>query len=107
MRQYDVRRTTVSPYFPGAANKCTTPGRSPAEHACDQPFSSSAANCSASAISSTVLALKNGSSGVAGQLRAQAIGSQVHIYGDTDGDLRADLHIIASGTQILATDFIL
>lgn len=46
-------------------------------------------------------------SGVAGQLRAVTVGSQIHIYGDTDGDLRADLHIIAGGTQILAADFIL
>lgn len=46
-------------------------------------------------------------SGVAGQLRSDVLGSQVHIYGDVDGDGRADLHIIASGTQILVTDFIL
>ena len=45
--------------------------------------------------------------GAAGQLRAEAIGSQVHIYGDINGDGRADLHIIASGTQILVSDFIL
>lgn len=45
--------------------------------------------------------------GVAGQLRAEAIGGQVHILGDMDGDMRADLYIIASGTQILVTDFIL
>ena len=37
----------------------------------------------------------------------QVIGGQVHIYGDMDGDLRADLHIIAGGTQILVADFIL
>ncbi|HTU12874.1 MAG TPA: M10 family metallopeptidase C-terminal domain-containing protein [Allosphingosinicella sp.] len=49
----------------------------------------------------------NAFSGVAGQLRAQAFGSELHIYGDTDGDLRADFHIVASGTQILASDFIL
>ena len=46
-------------------------------------------------------------SGVAGQLRAEVLGSQVHILGDVDGDGRADLHIIASGTQILVTDFVL
>jgi serralysin len=46
-------------------------------------------------------------SGVAGQLRAEVIGGQVHIYGDWDGDSRADLHIIAGGTQILAGDFVL
>lgn len=45
--------------------------------------------------------------GVAGQLRAEAIGGQVHILGDMDGDMRADLYIIASGTQILVSDFIL
>ncbi|HVQ07949.1 MAG TPA: M10 family metallopeptidase C-terminal domain-containing protein [Allosphingosinicella sp.] len=45
--------------------------------------------------------------GSAGQLRAAVIGGQVHIYGDMDGDAGADLHIIASGTQILVTDFIL
>ncbi len=45
--------------------------------------------------------------GVAGQLRSQVVGGQVHIYGDMDGDLVADLHIIAGGTQILVTDFIL
>jgi Ca2+-binding RTX toxin-like protein len=46
-------------------------------------------------------------SGVAGQLRAEVHGSQVHILADVDGDGRADLHIIASGTQILVSDFIL
>ena len=45
--------------------------------------------------------------GQAGELRAETFGNQVHIYGDLDGDTRADLHIIASGTQILATDFVL
>lgn len=45
--------------------------------------------------------------GVAGQLRAEVYGGQLHILGDMDGDLRADLHIIAGGTQILASDFIL
>jgi serralysin len=45
--------------------------------------------------------------GAAGQLRSQVIGGQVHIYGDIDGNSVADLHIIASGTQILVTDFIL
>jgi serralysin len=43
---------------------------------------------------------------VAGQLRAETIGGQVHILGDIDGDARADLYIIASGTQILAGDFV-
>jgi serralysin len=45
--------------------------------------------------------------GVAGQLRGEVRGSDVHIFGDMDGDLRADLYIIASGTQILGSDFIL
>jgi serralysin len=45
--------------------------------------------------------------GVAGQLRTAVVGGQVHIYGDMDGDSGADLHIIASGTQILIGDFIL
>ena len=45
--------------------------------------------------------------GQAGQLRTFVAGNQVHIYGDTNGDMSADLHIIASGTQILAADFIL
>jgi len=45
--------------------------------------------------------------GAAGQLRAELIAGKMHIFGDTDGDLRADLHIIASGTQILVSDFIL
>jgi len=49
----------------------------------------------------------NAFSGVAGQLRAEVLDGLVHIYGDTNGDLRADLHIIASGTQILVNDFIL
>jgi serralysin len=45
-------------------------------------------------------------SGVAGQLRTEAIGDQIHILGDMNGDGRADLHIIAGGTQILAGDFV-
>jgi serralysin len=45
--------------------------------------------------------------GVAGQLRTEVTGTFVHIYGDMDGDARPDLHIIASGTQILVSDFIL
>ena len=49
----------------------------------------------------------NAFSGIAGQLRAEVLGGQVHILGDVDGDGRADLHIIASGTQILVSDFIL
>ncbi len=46
-------------------------------------------------------------SGVAGQLRTEVVGSQVHILADLNGDMRADLHIVASGTEILASDFIL
>jgi len=49
----------------------------------------------------------NAFSGAAGQLRAAVIGGLVHIYADVDGDRFADLHIIASGTQILVSDFIL
>jgi serralysin len=45
--------------------------------------------------------------GHAGQLRAEVVGNQIHILGDLNGDARADFHIIASGTQILATDFVL
>jgi serralysin len=43
----------------------------------------------------------------AGQLRYEVLKGQVHIYGDIDGDGGIDLHIVASGTQILAGDFIL
>jgi len=44
--------------------------------------------------------------GQAGQLRYEVVTGYVHIYGDTDGIGGADFHIIASGTQILAADFI-
>jgi serralysin len=44
--------------------------------------------------------------GVAGQLRAEVLGDHVHIFGDMNGDGRADLHIIASGTVIVAGDFV-
>ena len=43
----------------------------------------------------------------AGQLRFEARDGFVHIFGDVDGDALADLHIAASGTQVLAGDFIL
>ena len=46
-------------------------------------------------------------SNVAGQLRAEVYGGQVHILADVNGDGAADLHIIASGTQILVSDFVL
>jgi serralysin len=49
----------------------------------------------------------NAFSSVAGQLRAEVLGGRVHIYGDVDGDARADFHIIAAGQQILVSDFIL
>jgi serralysin len=42
-----------------------------------------------------------------GQLRFEAWGGQVHILADVDGDAVADLHIAASGTQVLAGDFVL
>jgi serralysin len=45
-------------------------------------------------------------SNMAGQLRAETIGGQVHILGDMNGDGRADLHIIANATLILASDFV-
>ncbi|TMJ19752.1 MAG: serine 3-dehydrogenase [Alphaproteobacteria bacterium] len=44
--------------------------------------------------------------GVAGQLRAEVLEDHVHILGDMNGDGRADLHIIAGGTVILASDFV-
>jgi serralysin len=44
---------------------------------------------------------------VAGQLRAELIGSQMHILADMNGDGRADLHIIANSPQILVSDFVL
>jgi serralysin len=43
----------------------------------------------------------------AGELRVDLIDGWIHIYGDTDGDGHADLQILARGTQILATDFVL
>jgi serralysin len=43
----------------------------------------------------------------AGQLRYEVVDGRAHILADTDGNGIADLHIIAGGTQILATDFIL
>lgn len=49
----------------------------------------------------------NAFSGVAGELRAEVLGGQVHILADVNGDRVADLHIVASGTQILVSDFIL
>ena len=45
--------------------------------------------------------------GQAGQLRWEAANGFVHIYGDVNGDGLADLHIVASGTQVLAGDFVL
>jgi Ca2+-binding RTX toxin-like protein len=46
-------------------------------------------------------------SGQAGQLRFAMIGGQAHIFGDIDGDSIADLHIIATTTTLVATDFVL
>jgi serralysin len=43
----------------------------------------------------------------AGQLRWELVDGRAHIFADTDGNAIADLEIIANGTQILATDFIL
>jgi len=45
--------------------------------------------------------------GQAGQLRYEVLRGQAHIYGDVDGDRGMDLHIVAGGTQILASDFFL
>jgi serralysin len=46
-------------------------------------------------------------SGVAGQLRAQTVGGQTHIFGDTNGDSIADLHIIvANTTTVVGGDFV-
>ncbi|HVQ08002.1 MAG TPA: M10 family metallopeptidase C-terminal domain-containing protein [Allosphingosinicella sp.] len=50
---------------------------------------------------------QNAFSGQAGQLRFEMRGGQAHIYGDVDGDAIADLHIIATTTTLVATDFIL
>jgi len=43
----------------------------------------------------------------AGELRFEARDGFVHIFGDVDGDAVADFHIVASGTQVLAADFVL
>ena len=43
----------------------------------------------------------------AGQLRFETRDGFVHIFADVDGDAVADLHIAASGTQVLAGDFVL
>jgi serralysin len=43
----------------------------------------------------------------AGELRCDVLQGLVHIFGDVDGDGRIDFHIVASGTELLATDFIL
>lgn len=43
----------------------------------------------------------------AGELRYDIVNGWIHIYGDTNGDGSADLQILASGTQILVTDFVL
>jgi len=43
----------------------------------------------------------------AGQLRFDVANGLVHIYGDLDGNGIADLHIIATGSQVLTGDFIL
>ena len=43
----------------------------------------------------------------AGQLRYEAFGGEVHIFGDVDGNGRADLHIIAMSPSILVSDFVL
>lgn len=45
--------------------------------------------------------------GQAGQLRAFTSEGYLQIYGDMNGDAFPDLHIVAVGTQILVTDFVL
>jgi serralysin len=46
--------------------------------------------------------------GVAGQLRYDVVGSQAHIFADTNGDGLADLQIIVSNTPLVAAgDFVL
>ena len=46
-------------------------------------------------------------SGVAGQLRYEVVGGLGNLYGDTNGDGLADLHIVlTNGAPIVATDFI-
>ena len=42
----------------------------------------------------------------AGQLRSQAFGSTIHIFGDINGDGAADFEIIANTTTIAAVDFV-
>lgn len=42
-----------------------------------------------------------------GELRYDIADGWIHIYGDVDGDGHADLQILAKGTQILVTDFVL
>ena len=42
----------------------------------------------------------------AGQLRFEVMGGQTHIYGDTNGDGTADLHIVANTATIVPTDFV-
>jgi Ca2+-binding RTX toxin-like protein len=47
-------------------------------------------------------------SGHAGELRVEMLGGRAHIFGDVDGDGRADLHIIAvTPTPLQASDFVL
>ena len=48
----------------------------------------------------------NAFSNTAGELRAQAFGSTIHIFGDINGDSVADFEIIANTTTIAAGDFV-
>ena len=45
--------------------------------------------------------------GVAGQLRYDVIGGSAHIFADVDGNLVADLQIVANSPIMTASDFIL
>jgi len=48
----------------------------------------------------------NAFSNTAGELRAQAFGSTIHIFGDVNGDSVADFEVIANTTTIAAGDFV-
>ncbi|HEX8525517.1 M10 family metallopeptidase C-terminal domain-containing protein [Allosphingosinicella sp.] len=45
-------------------------------------------------------------SGKAGELRSEAVGNQVHVYADVNGDGLADMHIVVASPLLTAGDFI-
>jgi serralysin len=49
----------------------------------------------------------NAFSNKAGELRYDVVGSQIHIYGDTNGDGIPDLHIVGYSPTVVAGDFML